>query len=202
MLKLKLNEMKTKCMIFGGQSDIPILMNGQRIDVVDEFKYLGIIVNFNLNFKSNVQYFIKKIAKKVSLLKRIKKRLDKDTRLLLYKSLIAPHYDYCSTILFLLSDCDIEKLQKLQNRAMRVILDASPREHISDMLNRCELLGVKQRIYFNVLLFMYKIQKGMMPAYLSSMFKTISNVKPYNLRNSNNMRPPHYMTTNAQCSLE
>lgn len=45
-----------------------------------------------------------------------------NTRVLLYKSLISPHIEYCSTILFNLNQNEICKIQKLQNKAMRIIL--------------------------------------------------------------------------------
>ena len=135
------------------------------------------------------------------MLQRLKKRTDLDTRLLLYKSLIAPHYDYCSTILFLSSITDIERLQKLQNRAIRIVTNAGPREHIIDMLHRCKLMNVKQRIYFNVLCFMYKARRGLLPLYLSTLFKTTAEVQPYDLRRNELLRPPNYRKTATQNSI-
>ena len=47
------------------------------------------------------------------------------TTVLVYNSLIQPHFDYCSLVWDGLSDQLSDKLQKLQNRAARVILKAN-----------------------------------------------------------------------------
>lgn len=202
MMKLKLNITKTKWMVVGAETNEKVKINEQEIEKVKEMKYLGLIVDNELSFKPNNEYLIKKVSKKVSFLRRLKKRLDVESRLTLYHSIIAPHFDFCSTILFLLPDYQIEKLQKLQNRAMRIILNVGHREHISDMLKNCDLLSVKQRIYFNVLFFMFKITRGLLPEYMSVMFKRLRDVQPYLLRNNGHLRPPNYVRSDAQCSLE
>ena len=202
MLKLKVNKTKTKYMIIGTDVSDNVVIDGQSIEKVDEIKYLGIIVDDKLTFKSNIEYLIKKISKKIYLMQRLKNKTDFDTRLLLYNSLIAPHYDYCSTILFLASVTDIERLQKLQNRAMRIITNANPREHIVELLRQCKLLNVKQRIYFNVLCFMYKARQNELPQYLSSLFKTTAEVQPYDLRGNDLLRPPTYRSTLSQNSIQ
>lgn len=202
MMKLKLNIDKTKCMFIGGESNLTVVLDGKIIEKVDEMKYLGVIVDKKLNFRANTEYISKKISKKVAMLRRLKNRLDTETRLVLFKSIIAPHYDYCSTILFLATNQEIDQLQKLQNRAMRIILNAGPLEHIKDMLNKCNLLSVKQRIYFNVLKFMFKIKRNLLPEYLTALFQTTSQLQPYQLRNNDHFRPPQYLSQQAQNTLE
>lgn len=202
MMRLKVNISKTKYMLIGKDSERQVVIDGQQIERVIEMKYLGIIVDNKLTFKSNIEQLIKKISKKIYMLRRLKNRTDFDTRLLLYKSLVAPHYDYCSTILFLASATELERLQKLQNRAMRIIVNAGSRDHIVDLLQRCDLLNVKQRVYFNVLCFMYKMKNGQLPQYLSRLFRTTAEVQPYDLRGNNLLRPPTYLSTSAQNSIE
>ncbi|CAG5089184.1 Protein of unknown function [Cotesia congregata] len=41
---------------------------------------------------------------------------------LIYKSIIAPYIDYCSSIMINYSARDLDKLQNIQNRAMRLVL--------------------------------------------------------------------------------
>lgn len=178
------------------------MIAGKSIEKVNEMKYLGVIVDRKLSFRPNTDFIIKKISKKISMLRRMKKKLDIDTRLLLFNTIISPHYDYCSTLLFLATNNELDQLQRLQNRAMRIILNAGPMEHIQNMLQTCDLLSVKQRIYYNVLKFMFKIKRNLLPPYLISLFKTTAESQPYPLRNNDQFRPPHYLSQQAQCSLE
>ena len=46
------------------------------------------------------------------------------------------------------SDTNIGKLQKIQNRGMRIILQCLLRTHIADMLSNLKWLSIKQRIMF------------------------------------------------------
>jgi hypothetical protein len=87
-----------------------------------------------------------KILKKYHVIKQILSKLYAHTLIILYKSLILPHIDYCSNILYLLNDQQIEKLQSLRNKIMRLILKAPYDMSINNMLNILEWLSVKQRI--------------------------------------------------------
>lgn len=202
MMKMKLNIAKTKCMFIGGESNLTVEIDGSIIEKIDEMKYLGVIVDKKLIFRPNTDFIAKKISKKIAMLRRLKNRLDQDTRLLLFNSIIAPHYDYCSTILFLATYQEIDQLQRLQNRAMRIILNAGSMEHITDMLDRCKLLSVKQRINYNVLKFMFRIKRNLLPQYLTSLFQTTRELQPYLLRNNDHFRPPNYLTKHAQNTIE
>ena len=54
---------------------------------------------------------------------KIKKFIDKATRILVYKQTILPFVEYVSFVLYLNRNCDIEKIQRLQNRCLRMCLD-------------------------------------------------------------------------------
>jgi hypothetical protein len=47
--------------------------------------------------------------------------------LLIYKSIILPHFDFCASVLYLMDKTKIGVLQKLQNRGMRIILKCCSR---------------------------------------------------------------------------
>lgn len=143
----------------------------------------------------------KKVAKKISFLRRMRPRLDFKTSILLYKSIISPHFDFCSTILFLSNEGQFRSLQLLQNRALRIICKSTRYESIESMLTMTELLDVKQRVYFNVLMFMYKIHKGVLPDYLCLRFQRVRQAQSYELRRGERFRLPALRTSDAQNCL-
>jgi hypothetical protein len=105
--KLKLNAEKTKYMVITYRKNIQIDTVRVRIDDVElervtEIKYLGVIIDDKLKFDSNVEYIIKKAAKKVILIGRLS--LTTTSKIMLYKSIVAPHFEYCSSILFLANE--------------------------------------------------------------------------------------------------
>ena len=132
MLKLKLNVQKTKAMIINCRQEVnqPILIDGQAFEVVDSMKYLGVTVDNQLTFSENIKYISNKIAKKVALMGRLKRKVDRDTMLTLFKTTCTPHFDYCPSILLLASDSQFQQLQVLMNKALRIIENADRRTHI------------------------------------------------------------------------
>ena len=128
MLKLKLNSVKTKCMIIGDSipnNNVIISIDGQPIERDNKIKYFGVIIDDRLTFKDHCEYKAKKMSRKVNFLRRIRNRLDIKTALLLFNLLLVPHTDFCSSILFMLNEWELHTLQLIQNRAMRIISKCS-----------------------------------------------------------------------------
>lgn len=137
--KLKLNASKTQYMHIKSnntESTISIEMDTIKIQKVNKIKYLGIIVDDKLKFNKNTTYVNKKVARKINMLQRISKHLTKDAKLQIYKSVVAPHFDYCATLLFLANKQQMDSLQKQQNRALRIILKRDRRENVKKNVTR------------------------------------------------------------------
>ena len=122
MIRLKINAHKTKLMALGCDDEINLTIDGIMVEQVHEMKYLGVIIDEKLNFKAYAAYVRKKMASKIDMLRRLRKKFDIDTALMFYNSLIAPHVDYCSSCLFLVPRAELLMIQRMQNRALRIIL--------------------------------------------------------------------------------
>lgn len=134
-------------------------------------------------------------------MKRCADKLDNRSRILFYKSIISPHLDYCSTILFLLPDSQLGELQKIQNRCMRLILRVGPRTHIKDMLETLNWLSVRQKITLNTLKFIHRMAIGDLPAALSDRIVPRSASLTHNLRSKDLVQLARARTDFAQNSL-
>jgi DNA-directed RNA polymerase subunit F len=201
MHKLKLNVDKTSFMVITRKripEDIQIYANGCEIKRLTVVKYLGVMIDHQLQFKDNTEYVSKKIAKKIGFLMRNKKKMDMQTKVMLYKSIVAPHLDFCSSILFMCSAGELIDLQRQQNKALRAILNENMYASVREMLTRTQLLDVKQRIYYNVLLLIYKATKNLLPEYLCERLNVVGDVQPYLLRNSEYLRPLALVTASSQ----
>lgn len=188
MNKLKLNTNKTKAMIINGRVDEDIYISGVTIEKVKEIKYLGILLDDKLKFDVHINYICKKIVKKVAFLRRIRCKISTTTAITIYNTIIKPHFEYCSTIIFLGTHQMKERMQKLQNKAMRCILRCHRLTHIKDMLNRLRWLSVNQRLMMNAFIFIFKIKNKLLPSYMQNFLIYVSDLQPYNLRNVNNFR--------------
>lgn len=204
MCKLMVNVSKTKCMIMTKETtpfDWRLDIDNQQIERVSEMKYLGVIIDEKLTFKPNTEFAKKKIAKKVYFLQRMKRRIDKDTKLTLYKTLIVPHIDYCSTMLLLANESEYREIQVICNRALRSILLEDRYASVTNMLELLDVLDVKQRVYYNTLIFVYKMKMSLLPQYLSRNLVYVQSVQPYVLRSNDQFRLPHARSAFAQNCL-
>ena len=175
-------------------------MGSAVIDRVNMIKYLGCVIDEKLTFNGNCDYVCKKLAKKVNFFGRVSNKLDKATRILVYNTIIAPHIQYCSTILFLSNKTQLERIQKLQNKCMKIILRKKWRTHSNELLDELDWLSVKQQIEKDVLVFIYKIRHNMLPSYLTNCFQS-NEGRSYMLRNQGDLRLPLFRKSATQRSL-
>jgi hypothetical protein len=176
--KVKLNVSKTKCLVVTMSKTklnklstemtvISIVIDNEHIEYVETFKYLGVIIDNHLRFEEHVTYIIRKIATKINYLGRMSRILSKHIKKLIYNCIIAPHFDYCVSILWNASNENVKKLQLLQNKGMRTILNCKYDTPIQDMLCRLDWLNVRQKLALDVLVLIKKILNMEVPSYLS-----------------------------------
>lgn len=177
MNKLKLNTEKTKWMLINRKGPNHtcdrIQIGKEKIEKVKQIKYLGVIIDDKLTFNQQIEATIKKVASKTNFMSRIKKKLTFETKKIIYNSIILPSLDFCSTIYMSYTQAHINNLQKLQNRALRLILNCEYGTRTKFMLNELNMMSVKQRWIFNVLVFVYKMKNNLTPKYLSKKIRMI-----------------------------
>ena len=142
--KLSLNITKTEYMIIGSRQRlrattenqiIEVCIEGKKITRVAESKSLRVYIDETLSWKKHMKELSKKIASGIGALKRLMPFISKDTAVIIYKALIEPHFDYCSSVWYGISDTLSQKLQKLQNRAARVITKSTYDTSAKPLLN-------------------------------------------------------------------
>ena len=128
--KLSLNVAKTEFMVIRSRQKLQsindytmnIHIDGALINQSNQSKSLGLIIDENLSWKATIHEISKKVSSGIGALRRVRPFVSMHTAIKIYKGLIEPHFDYCSAVWDALSEQLSEKLQKLQNRAIRVII--------------------------------------------------------------------------------
>lgn len=152
--KLKLNTKKIEYMIISKkkiatQTNV-VKIGDDLISRVENVKYLGITIDEHLNFNKQMDILSKKLASKINFMKRISRRITFETRIITYNAFTLPHFDFCASLSVNCMKEHINRLQKLQNRAMRLILRCEYRSHTDTMLKALDWLSVNQRITYNI----------------------------------------------------
>ena len=102
-------------------SDPVVTIGNMRLTRVKETKSLGVIIDENLNWGPHIKAITKKVSKGLGALRRIRNLVPKDTLNTVYQSIVQPHFEYCSPVWDTFGKVLRDSLQRLQNRAARVI---------------------------------------------------------------------------------
>ena len=170
--RLSLNIAKTEFMVIGSnqrkharsKNQIDIEIDGKSIKKV-EAKSLGLFID--LSWTKHMEEISKKISSAIGPF------ISESNALRIYQALILPHFDYCSPVWDELSVTLSDKLQKLQNRAARVITRSSYYTSASIFLNRLnrDNLSIRRKKLKTTL--MFKIIKGLSPAYRENLLRPL-----------------------------
>ena len=80
--------------------------------------------------------------------------------------IITTRLDFCNSILYNLPNNKIERLQRIQNQAARMLTRSPRRNHITPVLRRLHRLRISDRIIFKILILTHKAFHGVAPVYL------------------------------------
>ena len=124
--KLTLNASKTKLMLFGTRykvrkaRDTIIEIENKPLQIVPSYKYLGFTLDTTLSFNHHVNTVSSMVSYKANLLAKIRKFLTEPVAIKVYKSMILPYFDYGDVIYNSASQEGLDKLQRLQNRCLKI----------------------------------------------------------------------------------
>ena len=101
--------------------DIQLLMNNYKLDQVKETVFLGVILDENLNWKSEISHVANKVSKSIGIIRKSKFYLSTKSLRTLYFSLVYPSFFYCNLIWASTYKPNLVRLEILQKRVVRTI---------------------------------------------------------------------------------
>ena len=134
----------------------------------------------------HIQIISKKVASGISAIKRVRNFVFHETLLTIYRALVQPHFNYCSAVWGNCNEGLSEKLQKLQNRAARIISFSNYHASLNELFQALNWRKLEQLRKVDLSILMYKTLYHETPEYLSSKFINRTDVTPYHSRNTVN----------------
>ena len=125
----------------------------------EEERDLGVIVNNNTKPSRQCAEAAKKANKVLGMIKRTIISREKETVLELYKALVRPNLEYCVQVWCPYLRQDVEKLEKIQRRATKMIKGFGNLEY-EERLRRCKLTTLEKRRERGDLIETFKIVTG------------------------------------------
>jgi hypothetical protein len=178
---MKANPSKFQLISFGNTNLNEVNIGNTVIQSQPCIKYLGVLIDNKLSFVDHVVHICSKASRQVNALLRLSNLLDQDTKLTLYKAFISSNYDYCPVVWSFCNRTLLNKLCKLQRRALRFVVNDYESEY-DELLNKCNTIKVSSLFIVKIAIEMFKVAKNMSPPFVLDLFQYQSN--GYSLRNS------------------
>ena len=171
--KLTINTKKTKSMIFGTKYmlkklDKPkVKLDGSILGNVYHYKYLGVILDSTLNFTKHINNIIKTVSHKLILLSKTRQFITQAASVRIYNSMILPYMDYGDVVYQAATSDLLCKLQRLQNRALRIITKYDDNYQSTTAIHQSlRILPLSRRRYVHTNNFAYK--RSIQPKYVDN----------------------------------
>ena len=177
---LKINPDKTEIIVFlpykfRNESLINgAFLGGDCIRFGQSVKNLGFNLDRFLYMDSHVDATVSYCYKLISDVARIRYLLSNEDTVSLMHAIVSSRLDYCNSLLYGVNKSVIQKFQKVQNAAARLISKRKKHESVRDVLIDLHWLPVEQRIIFKLLVFTYKIINNLAPECLNNLISVRS----------------------------
>ena len=163
----------------------PLFFNGNIVTKVVEHKHLGLLLDKKLSFKSHVNEKITQTKKTVGMIRHLSKYLPVKTLLLIYKSLVRPHFDYCD-IIFHIPTFDnnlvnnehqnilMAKIERVQYQAALAITGTWQSTSRIKLYKELGLESLSDRRSLNCVIQLSKIKNNLTPKFLRNKMPQLS----------------------------
>ena len=200
--KLKLNDSKTELILIETRQQLAkvdikgLVVGDATISPETAVKNLGSWFDENMNMGCHINMMCKTFSFHLYNIRRIRKYLSKDSTQTLVHAFITARIDYCNGLLYGLPAAHLNKLQRIQNSAARLVCYLSRFCHITPTLFSLQWLPVCFRIEFKLLILAFKAIHGLAPQYITDLINVKQQFGRMMLRSQSELQllPPRIIT--------
>ena len=143
-------------------------------------KYLGLILDCNLNWKDRISFLESKIKRSIGILSKLCYFVSLNTPRNLYYALIYPFLTYALIVWGCTYTSTLQSLFILQKRSIRIITFSKYYEHTSMLFKSLNIIKLIDLETFHVAVFLKKFYKKLVPSVFDHFCRSASDVHDYN----------------------
>ena len=184
---LCINASKSQLLTVNSKNNLTVNIAGQPVSNTDNAKYLGVLLDSNMSWKSHIQSLETKLSPKCGLFYSLGRFMPAWVLLILFKSLIQSKLHYGILCWGAASKTALKPLQKLQHKVLRIIARAPKGPGCpsnKSLLKRFGVLNIEDMRKLEIAKFMYQFHCGRCPEYFNDFFTSESKAHKYNTRAS------------------
>ena len=199
MNMLKINTTKTKCVLFRPKNkrlsiSKTISLQSTPVDIVPNFKSLGVTFNETLSWNKHIDFLTSKLAQVVGLVYRNHYILPRSIMLLIYNSLFSSRLSYCSLVWAPTTKENMQKIHLLQKQFLRIIENVPRYFHTFGFFKKYNVMPITA-IYEYRLCKLLKQEFTNKSTFLQSLAQLRTNVITYPTRKNEQWKVSTYRTT-------
>jgi hypothetical protein len=194
--KLKLNEDKSELLILTSPrlahkvSINSIRIGDSVVHASSEAKNLGATFDHTLCHTQHVTSLVKSCNFQLRSIGQARKYLTQDATEKVMHAFVSSRLDCGNSLLYGLPECQLQRIQKLQNTAARILTRTRKFNHITPVLQSLHWLPVTERIDFKILCLTYKCLHDQAPQYLQELIEIYKPSRDLRSGNKGLLRVP------------
>ena len=158
-------------------NNLDILVGNTKLCRAQTVKYLGVLVDENMKFKSHIDKVSAITSRNLGIINRAKHLLNKKLRLTLYNALVLPYFTYCLPIWGANYESTLRPIVTIQKRAVRMIAGLGPMTHCSPLFKELKILKLCDLLKYHTLLIMHDVLFGIAPRVIINKFNMHASVR-------------------------
>ena len=206
--KLTLNLTKTKYMLISNtnvlsakdRKKFKLTIRKYTIHEVDQFKYLGVILDNKLSWSQHINYLVTKLSQVAGILYKVRNLLPLKSRIMIYNSLAGSYLNYGTVAWGSATPTALHKLKVVQNRLIRYITFTPPRTNVDHLFNFLNILTIQQLHFFETAKFVHSVHNHFSPTIFNNYFQSISHSYSTRTRQNSNFALPQPRTEKGKRS--
>ena len=163
-----------------------INVDGARVEFSTSVKSLGVNIDNTLSMHSHVLSVCRSAYNELRRISSIRRLLTTEATKTLVCSFVLSRLDYCNCLLSGSPQYLIDRLQRVQNNAARLVLRARKSDHATPLLRSLHWLPITARIQYKLSTLTYTSLFDSGPVYLSNLLHIYTPARP--LRSSKDTR--------------
>ena len=185
--KISLNTSKSEMLIFRHPNkvinyDLKIKLQGKRLYPSKYVKYLGILIDPHLNWSFHTDILASKLSRTVGMLSKIRHFVSNVTLRNIYFGIFSSILMYGAQIWGQVQNRHVNRIIRLQNKAIRIINFANYQEPTSNLFNNSKILKFEDNIALKNYLYVHDSFQGKVPAVLTNNFEYLHEYHNHNTR--------------------
>jgi hypothetical protein len=204
---LRLNDEKTELLLLGSKSSVS-KAGSISLKIGDEFisssthaKNIGVVMDNTLNMQYHINSLCKSAWFHLRNIGLIRQYLDDSTCERLVHAFVTSKLDFMNCLLYGIPKIHLDKLQRVQYAAARLITRTKRSDHMRPILQKLHWLPIRERITFKLLIITYKALNNLAPAYISDLLQPLSHTRSLRSSARKDLKVPraHCATYGDRC---